>query len=49
MQKSKSNFELLRSKPILAILDGDHARLFVNSAMTMAEFVLSVCEHKTKR
>ena len=23
MQKSKSNFELLRSKPILAILDGD--------------------------
>ena len=30
-------------------LEEHHARLFVNSAMTMAEFVLSVCEHKTKR
>lgn len=29
-------------------LEEHHARLFVNSAMTMAEFVLSVCEHKTK-
>lgn len=30
-------------------LEEHHARLFVNSAMTMAEFVLSVCEHQTKR
>ena len=30
-------------------LEEHHARLFVNSAMTMAEFILSVCEHKTKR
>ena len=30
-------------------LEEHHARLFVNSAMTMAEVVLSVCEHKTKR
>lgn len=30
-------------------LEEHHARLFVNSAMTMAEFILSVCENKTKR
>lgn len=29
-------------------IDEHHARLFVNSAMTMADFVLSVCEHQTR-
>lgn len=30
-------------------LEEHHARLFVNSAMTMAEFVLSVCEYQVGR